>query len=210
LDAAAVGVTFWCFIWPRPYPILIISLAALPVLALILVLLSRGLFRIGIGATDAHANVGTVCALPACAIMVRPLLDFNMVAWVPLIVAAVVCAALSAAVLAIADRGLRRWMLLGVALLAAAYALGVIGETNALLDRSRVVVFHSQVLDKHINYGKGKTYHLKLSPWGPIGEPGDTSVSRDVYERLQPGDPTCMLLHSGALGMPWFIVLACR
>lgn len=212
LDFAAIGVVLWCFIWPQPYPLLIASLAALPVLALILVVASRGLFRIGIGATDAHANLGTLCALPACAIVARMLFDLNMIDWTPLIAAAVVCTAIFMAALAIADRGLRRqrWMLLGVGLLTGAYALGAIGEANALLDRSPASIVRSQILEKHVTYGKRTTYHFQLAPWGPLTEASDVSVSRELYDRLEPGNPACLLLRSGALGMPWFIVLPCR
>ena len=55
-----------------------------------------------------------------------------------------------------------------------------------------------------------KTYHLKLAAWGPMSEGGDVSVSQAVYDRLEPGSTACIVMRSGALGMPWFIVLACR
>jgi hypothetical protein len=115
-------------------------------------------------------------------------------------------------VTAVADRSLRtrRWMLLGLGLVTGAYAFGVIGEADALLDRSQVTVLRSQVLDKHITYGRAKTYHLKLAPWGPMSEGGDVSVAQAVYDRLEAGSTACIVLRSGALGMPWFIVLACR
>jgi hypothetical protein len=104
----------------------------------------------------------------------------------------------------------RPWALLGCSLLAGAYAFGVIGEANALLDRSPLSAFRSPVMDKHVTYGKTTTYHLRLAPWGPLSEPGDVSVSHTLYDNLQPGNLACVLLHQGAFGMPWFIVLGCR
>jgi hypothetical protein len=43
-----------------------------------------------------------------------------------------------------------------------------------------------------------------------MSEGGDVSVSQAVYDRLDAGNTACIVLRSGALGMPWFIVLACR
>jgi len=211
LDFVMLAVVLWSFIDPRPYPYVIASLAALPIVALILVATSRGLYRIGIDATAAYANVSSLCAVPAFALMVRVLFDFNLVDWMPPVAAAAACAVIFVIVVAAADRSLRtrRWTLLGIGLITAAYAFGAIGEADALLDRSPVKVLRSQVLDKHITYGKTKSYHLKLAAWGPMSEGGDVSVSQAVYDRLEPRSTACIVLRSGALGMPWFIVLAC-
>jgi hypothetical protein len=212
LDIATLAVVLWAFIGPQPYAWLIGSLVALPIVALLLVIGSLGLFRIGISASDAHANLGAVCALPACVITARLLLDLNMVDWVPLIIAALACAAVFVAALALADRNLRRhpWMLAGIALLTSAYAFGSLGEANALLDRSHPSVLRSQILDKRISYGRTTTYRFKLAPWGPLGAPKEVSVPQEIYARLEPGKEACLLLHDGMLGMPWFVVLACR
>jgi Bacterial PH domain len=212
LNLVAGAALLWSFFMPQPYPLVIASLTALPILAVVLVASSRGLFRIGIRATEAHASLGAVCMLPALAVMLRMLFDLNMVNSLPLIGAAAGAAVLFTPAIVVADRALHRkpWMLLGVALCTAAYAYGVLGEANALLDRSPRSVFQSQILGKHISTGKHTSYYFRLAPWGPRTEPGDVSVPQAVYDRLQPGNPACVLLRDGALGMPWFLVLTCR
>jgi hypothetical protein len=44
---------------------------------------------------------------------------------------------------------------------------------------------------------------------GSGSEPDDASVPRHLYDRMQPGNPVCILLRNGALGVPWFVVLQC-
>src|SRR4030088_612247 len=44
--------------------------------------------------------------------------------------------------------------------------VGVVGEANALLDRSQASVFRSQIMDEHVSQGKTTTYHFTLAPWG--------------------------------------------
>jgi hypothetical protein len=43
-----------------------------------------------------------------------------------------------------------------------------------------------------------------------MSEPVEASVSQAVYDRLEAGNTACIVPRAGALGMPWFIVLACR
>jgi hypothetical protein len=178
---------------------------------LTLVIVSRGLLRIDARRADAHANLGHVFFLPGFLLLVRVLLDFDLVYWWLAIAAGGVVGVALIAAAAAADRNMRRhlWTLLGCALLASIYGFGAVAEANVLLDRSRPSLFRSSVIDKHASYGKATRYLVRLAPWGPRDEPDDVSVSHPLYDRLQPGDPVCVLLRQGALGMPWFIILGC-
>jgi hypothetical protein len=212
LGLLAVAVAAWGLISPQPYPLAIASLAALPALGLILAALSRGLFQI-VRWTKNDASLGTVCALPSLTVMLRVLFDLNMVSGVSsLIGPASVGAGIVMSILAVADRKTRSQpaILVICGLIAGIYFFGVIGEANALLDHSPASAVRSQIIDKHVSSGKATTYHFRLAPWGPVTEPSDVSVPHDLYDRLQPGNPVCIQLHSGALDMPWFVVLACR
>jgi hypothetical protein len=212
LGFLAVAVAAWGLIRPQPYSLVIASLAALPALGLIVAALSRGLFQI-VRWTKNDASLGAVCALPSLTVMLRVLFDLNMVSGVSsLISPAFIGAGIVMSMLAIADRKIRSQpaILVICGSIAGIYCFGVIGEANALLDRSPASAVRSQIIDKHVNSGKATTYHFQLAPWGPVTESGDVSVPHDLYERLQPGDPVCIRLHSGALDLPWFVVLACR
>jgi hypothetical protein len=210
LGFLAAALAVWSFFRPQPYAVLIASLAALPALALILAARSRGLFRI-YAVTKVDAGLGMVFSMPALAVMLRVLLDLNMVSFLPLIGAAAISAGAFASIIAIADRQIRTQpaMLAVCGLVAGLYFFGVIGEANALLDRAPVPVIRSQIMAKHVSQGKTTTFHFTLAPWGARSETDDASVPRDLYDRLQPGNPVCIPLHKGALGMPWFVVQAC-
>jgi hypothetical protein len=212
LDMVTVAAVLWSLVYPQPYALVIGSLAAIPIAALVLVIVSRGLFQIGIGPNAAHANVGSACALPAFMLMVRVLSDFNLVDTVPLIGAGAAVGGAFVAILATVSRRLRAkpWTLLGIALITAVYGFGAIGEANALLDHSPASVQQTKIIDKRVRYGRATTYVFTLPPWGAQRDSAEVVVSHELYDRLAPGDPVCMLLHDGALGMPWFTVLRCR
>jgi hypothetical protein len=210
LGFTAAVVTAWSFISPQPYWLVIGSLAGLPALALILAVLSRGMFRI-VPRTKLDASLGSLCSIPASGILLRSLLDINMVSTTSLIGAAAVSAGIVVCILVVTERVDRKAILLLCGFIAGLYFFGVFSEANVLLDRSQASIVRSKIVDKRIDQGKaGTRYRITLAPWGALSEPNHAYVQRDLYDRIQPGGPACILLRNGALGVPWFTVMACH
>lgn len=212
LDIAATAAVVWGIVAPQPYVAVVTMLIAIPAIALLLVVVSRGLYRIDARRNDLHVNVGAAFFVPGFALVARALIDIEMVSWVPVIAGGLGIGALLVGVIAVADRNLRArpWMALGCALLAGTYGFGAVAEANALLDRSPAQAFHSSIVEKHVSRGKATRYVLKLEPWGPLTEPNEVSVPKGLYDGLRSGNPVCIQLRPGALAMAWFIVVECR
>jgi hypothetical protein len=208
---AAIVLAVWALFRPHPYDLIVALLAALPPLALIAVLARRSLFRIGLG-TGYEANLGTACAAPACALFARTLFDLNPVGWLPLTSFAAAVALVFFITASRRETNLARrwWRLLIAALLTGAYAFGALGQADVLLDRAPQSVLRSRIIDKQLGHTRIATYHLTLAPWGALTQPIDASVPRRVYDQAEIGDPACIHLHDGALGIAWFSVVPCR
>jgi hypothetical protein len=208
---AAVAIAVWALVRPQPYGILIALLTSLPPLAIIAVVARRNLFRIGLG-TGYEANLGTACAVPSCALFARTLFDLNLISWLPLTAFAGAIATVFVIAASRRETNLRRrwWRLLIAGALTGAYAFGLLGQANVVLDRAPQVVLRSRVIDKHRGHSRIAAYHLTLAPWGPMIAPQDATVSRDVYDAAELDDPACIRLHDGALGMAWFTAARCR
>ncbi len=211
LTVAAIVIAAWALFRPQPYGLLMVLLIALPWLAIVTVIARRGLFRIGLG-SGYEANLGTACAVPACALFARALFDLNLVGWLPLTAFAAAIAIVFLIAASRRESQLRRrwWRLLAASVLTGAYAFGALGQANVLLDRSPQSVLRSRIIDKHSGHSRIATYHLTLAPWGPMTAPHDATVPRDVYDAAEIDDPACIRLHDGALGMAWFAATACR
>lgn len=216
LTLAAVALAIWALLWPMPYAVVVVCLIALPVLAVVLTRARRTMFRIGFGAGYGEANLATPCMIAACALLARTLLDLNMIDWTPLIgmatfVAAVFLAVTMAFTILTERTRRRRWgRSLVAAVLTGAYAFGVLGQADSLLDPSAPAVLRSRVLDKTLGRTRFATYRLTLAPWGPVTNPAEVAVSHDLYNKVAPDDPVCIRLHDGALHLAWFTVMACR
>jgi hypothetical protein len=208
---AAVAIAVWALFRPQPYGVLIATLTALPPLAIIAVIAWRSLFRIGLG-TGYEANLGTACAVPACALFARTLFDLNLISWLPLTTFAAAVGIVFFIAASRREANLRRrwWRVLIAAVLTGAYAFGVLGQADVLLDRAPQAMLRSRIIDKHSGRSRIAAYHLTLAPWGPMITPHDATVSRDVYDAAELDDPACIRLHDGALGMAWFTAATCR
>jgi hypothetical protein len=211
LTFAAIVIAVWALFRPQPYGLVMALLIALPLLAMTAVIARRSLFRIGLG-SGYEANLGSACAVPTCALFARTLFDLNLVSWLPLTAFAAAIAIVFFIAAVRRETHLRRrwWRLLAAALLTGAYAFGTLGQANVLLDRAPQAVLRSRIIDRHLGHSRIASYHLTLAPWGPMNAPNNATVSRDIYDAAEIGDPACIRLHDGALGMAWFTATACR
>lgn len=79
-----------------------------------------------------------------------------------------------------------------------------------VFDKSQTTIYPVPIVSKHITHGKSTSYNLKLAAWEFETAGTQASVSRDLYESVQPGDSVCVVLRAGALRIPWYRVTSCR
>ncbi|MFL6712790.1 MAG: hypothetical protein ACJ8LN_07655 [Sulfurifustis sp.] len=211
LTVVAVGVSIWGYFLLDPYEIVIAALAVLPLIAIALIGKFGRLYQLSGRTNDARANLVAVFIGPAIVLGLRAIEDIQLLNWTPMWAATVVGALVLTSVIAGFEREIRgrRWEVLAMLFLSSFYAYGGIIEANALLDRSRAQVFEASVLGKRTSGSKNTTYYLRLSPWGPRRAEDDVPVPSDMYEATAPGQRVCVILRSGALEMPWFVVTGC-
>jgi hypothetical protein len=114
---------------------------------------------------------------------------------------------------ALADESLRKqkWMIPLLFLISLGYGYGTAMETNAIFDHSPTTVFASKIQRKYVSSSaKSTSYHLVIAPWGPRDSQDNIMVSRAFYNAQQVGDPVCIALRPGALGIQWYVVGSCQ
>jgi hypothetical protein len=211
LNVVAVVSFFWGYIFPRPYLLVIAILSALPLIALGLLVQSRGIYQAEGRRNDARPSLAFVLIFPGVALALRAVLDLNLLQWKPILSATVLLAFVMTLAVAAADPGVRRRpaALLPFLLFGASYGYGLTAQANSLLDNSTPQTFQVAVVGKHISKGKSTSYYLHLDPWGPQTSATEVTVPASIYSSAVTGQQVCVYLHPGALRIPWYAVAPC-
>jgi hypothetical protein len=210
LSGVAIAASVWGWLYPRPYPAAVATLAVLPLVALVVLLLGRGRYGFDSGRTDPRPSVAAAVFGPGMVLGLRAILDVQVLDWKPLLAGAAVGGVVLVAAIAAAERKARRlWLLALLAPLLSFYPWGGLSLANALLDHGEPEVFRVVVRAKHVSSGKHTSYELTLDPWGPVAEAGSVDVGRAVYDAVPIGGEVCLALRPGALGVRWYFVGRC-
>jgi hypothetical protein len=209
----ATGISFvWGIFFPYPYPLVLLLPAALPLIAVVLLVRSNGIYQMEGRRQDARPSLALVFLLPGMVLAILALAPFHTLHWKPILIFSALFAACLTFVIASADRGLRQrpWAILPTLILSAFYVAGLIIAADSVFDNSRPQTYQVTVFDKHISTGKSTTYYLHLKPWGPETRETQVTVSHSLYNSTPTGEPVCVFLYSGALRVPWYRVASCR
>ena len=212
LTGVSIIVCLWAFVYPKPYELVVVVLAALPLVALVLKEKGGRLYQLVGWRNDARASVGIAFIGPSVVLAVRSLEDIKVLDWTVALAGAAVVAIAMTFVVAMSEQKLRSlgWALLAILAVCGSYAYGAIVEGNALLDKSEPQMFKTTVIGRRVSRGKTTSYHLQLAPWGPRREEDDITVSRTLYASVETGGKICVHLRDGALQIRWFAVRPCR
>jgi len=200
--------TVWAWFYPNPYPLAMLAAGVLPLVAIVLLARSRGLYQIEGRRNDARPSLAFAFIFPGCALAYRAIQDLHFLEWKPLILATVALAAILTVFLAQSDphfhnRGVAA---ISIFFLGSMYCYGAIAHFDVLADRSSPATYQTQVLGKRADNGRTTTYYLQVAPWGPRHHSDEIEVPRALYAAITPGQPVFIRLYSGALRLPWFSV----
>ncbi len=205
------AIAAWVYLYPQPYAAAVSALALLPILAMVIVARSDGLYRIHKQRNDAHPTFIVPVFLPALVLAIRAVSDIHLLDWTLAGEWAAGLAVVLTGFLALSDRQIagRPSYCALYGLLMCAYGYGGIVLANALLDHGSGQHYESAVLAKSITRGRHTSYHLRLAPWGPREQARSVDVPSSTYREFEVGDPVCIGLRSGAVGIAWFTISRC-
>lgn len=212
LTVVTFAVCAWGWIYPQPLWAVMLLLTVLPWAAVAVVTRYPSLVVINQKKRDPHPGVTIPFIFPGFVITLRVLSDIHMMGWqrpfwVTVFIAAVLCLA------AWHSDSLLRQQHAAVLLLfvfSLAYGFGVTATANALLDRSASQIYSATILKKYVSGSRSRTYHLVVTPWGPMKTTDNPSVPYRLYRSRNVGDRVCISVSSGALKIPWYMVGSCQ
>ncbi len=206
------AISLWFF--PYFYTLQVIICAALPIIGFVIYKQFKGIIKIDDKPNSAHPNLLSTFFIPACVLMLRALMDYNVFNyanfWKPVIP---IFASLAYLMIknSYVEFDLKKVMtyftILGMLMFGGMYAYGFIITSNSVFDQSQPQYYKAKVLDKRISSGKSKTYYLELSKWGPQQEVDEVTVARDIYNEKEVGDSALIFFSGGLYKIPYYIVV---
>lgn len=198
----------WAFVHPRPYDLVLGILIVLPITALAVVRKFGGLIRVDGKKHSAYPNVASALIMPPLILMLRAMLDWNMLRWSDAwsVFLSIAIGAMALALYCLAHTRRSSWQIVGGILLSSLYAYGTGLYLNCRNDKSTPFIYECRVVDARVSHGKHTSYVLTLAPFIENEASRDIDVPRAVYQRHQIGDTARVYVREGVLGIPWFWV----
>ncbi|MGY2131314.1 hypothetical protein ACW9KT_03750 [Hymenobacter sp. HD11105] len=212
LNTVGGATALWLFLRPQPYQWAIIAGLVVPILAAIVLWLHNGVIRLDERKNSAYPSLAIAVIGPAASLLLRVLLDFDILDYTPLWpqAAAVAFVAVIALLMGSRDFVFRNDSLVSllptILIGAALYGFAGTLSYNCAFDEGTATRYEAKVLDKRMSGGKTTTYYLKVTPWGPRPNSEDVTITQDYYERVEAGDSVEIYAMPGRIRVPWFTV----
>jgi hypothetical protein len=208
ISLLAYAFALWLVFYPRPYEVAVVINVLLPLAGLFFYLKYGEVVKLAARNKKDLSNLTSILLFPSIALMLRSLLDFNILYntnyWIIIFLLAAV---ISAAVFLMTDEyKTRKSLAVLMPLLFLLYSFGSVTTTNCVYDYSQPVGYRAMVVDKHVDSGKTTTYHLTLEPWGDMIEQTDASVTKKQYDKTAAGDRVDVYEFSGLWVIHWYEV----
>lgn len=212
LSGVSFAVAAWAFFWPYPYEVVCLALLVFPILAVLLLKISGGIIHLNDRKDSAYPTVLYCIAVPSFMIVMRALIDYNILeytnTWVPAVLVAVfmIIIALIGNTEFTFKKATDFFGVAGITLFFFCAAYGGLIFLNCYYDESPEQEFHVKVLSKRMSSGKHTSYYVELTPWGNQTEAEEVSIDSDLYDRFEAGDSAYVYLKQGRFDVPWFEV----
>ncbi len=215
LEYVSMGLCLWFLFYPRPYDYLLVALLLLPFVGMFLNGLNKpsiaSLVEIDHSSKDEY-DVADFIDLPAWVIVVRTLIDYETDSYVAVLTAGTIafvgiCAFLLLTHRQISDSNKDKWWIYGSIVFSFfIYSYSAVIAVNCSFDYSEPKVYKTEVIDKHITTRRkgGRTFYVKVKPWGHHYDAEDITVSSEEYEQYQINDKVEVEYKEGLLGIPWY------
>lgn len=209
LTAAAFVLPGAYLFLPDPDHLLLAMMLAAPWAAVGLVWRFRPLYQFDGRRSDPRPTLVHLLVLPGFALAIGVgLAGVSPVHWQALL--PLTCGgalALTGAAVSVDPRLTRQPVsIIAMVLLTAPYGGGAGMQLNVRLDSSVAQVYPVKVISKEVHHSakSGDSWYLRLAPWGPVTQPRSFRVPYVRYRATHTGEVVCVLLHAGALGIPWY------
>jgi hypothetical protein len=220
LEYITMGLGLWFLFYPKPYNILFTSLLCMPIIGL---LLNGMTGRPSISSLveiskdddgDDKYDVADFIDFAAWIILIRVLIDFEFESFYSMIIPGTITFVIMLIILFATHKLIdsttksKTWIYLSLISNVFLYSYAGTYGANCVYDNSEPTVYHAKVVDKRVRRSRkgGRTYYVKVTPWGHHYDKEEISVSRVQYDEIHNGQSIKIDLKKGLFNIPWYYI----
>lgn len=215
LEWVSLILGLWFIVVPIPYILLFTILLCIPVLGIILNGIGKPSIASLVEVTrdddgDKKYDVADFIDLPAWAILLRVLLDFEFEDFYSLVIPGTIASVGMIIILLLTHKRIgnstkNKWWIYGslVANICIYSYAGTYG-VNCVYDTSAPEVYEAEVIEKRISRSKTTRYYVRVTPWGHRRDTEELRVSYERYADISEGQTVKIALHRGVFNIPWY------
>lgn len=217
LEWAAIILSLWFFIYPRPYIPLLTILLLLPLVGIFINGWNKPSLATLVDVSEGRNgkdryDVADFIDFPAWAILFRLLLDYKFESYYSMIIPGTVAAVMMLVILLLTHRLIthsrhsKTWIYLSIFFNVTVYSYAATYTINCAYDRSQAQVYPVEVTSKRTYRGRrGSTYYLTIMPWGHHDKE-EVRVPGSLYNVTDTGDDVDIELRKGLFHIQWYAV----
>ncbi|WP_299988634.1 hypothetical protein [uncultured Pontibacter sp.] len=202
----------WALFWPEPYEYAILTAIAIPLITLITIKFSDGLFRLNENKESTYPSVSLAMFAPSFALGLRGLLDFNIFEYSNVWILMSILSGILFAIFFYRNQEFNFRRAKGyvatssIAIVLLCYSYGAVIMLNCFYDTSESQQYTATVVNKRISTGKNTSYYLELTKWGNQVKNDEVSVTEEFYNQFENGDEVTVYFQKGQFDIPWFFL----
>lgn len=203
------GVGVYTMFIAKPYEISIYSAMLYPVLCFAVLKKFNGLIKFDSPKNSAFPSIALGIILPFFALMLRSILDFELLDYYQIIYIASGLMLISTIILTLSCSNYTSAKIsnfnriIAYVILSFMYFYSTIVLLNCTLDTSITKTYEAKIIEKTKSEGKTTSYYLRITPWGNQKNSEEYSVSSNFYVTHQIGDEIHVFSRKGFFRIPW-------
>ena len=219
LEKLAIGFSTWFIIYPEPYDVLLVILLVFPILGIVLNGKGKSSIATLVDIRDTRDfrykyDVADFIDLPAWAILLRVLLDFEFDSFKSILIPGAIGFLLMLLILITSHNFIKStnknmiWIYSALVFNVFLYSYAGTSAINCVFDDSKPQKFEVQIVDKNVSHGSRgrKTYYLTVTHWGSHFENNKIRVSKSQFNNYKKYQWTKVNLKHGLFKIPWYYV----
>ena len=203
------GIGVYTMFIAKPFEISIYSAMLYPIFCFAILKKFNGLIKFDERKTSAFPNIAIGIILPFFALMLRSILDFELIDYYEIIFIAIGLSILSTILLSLScdeytsSKISKSHRIIAYFALSFMYFYSICVILNCILDTSTAIKYEAKIIEKTKSEGKTTTYYFRVTPWGTQKTTEEYTVRRDFYTTHQIGDKVHICTKKGFFHTPW-------